>query len=155
MTKDVLVSISGVHTEFVEETMKPDEDEVEALEVVTPATYYLKNGKHYIVYEEVAEGVSGVTKNRIKITEDESVEIMKTGISNSHMIFEKNRKNLSYYKTPYGQMLVGVNTRNLDITVSEDNIKVEIEYELDVNHAPLADCSINMNIYSKGTTPLS
>ena len=53
MTKDVLVSISGMHEEIVEVTPEVEEDENEAIEVVTPATYYLKNGKHYIVYEEV------------------------------------------------------------------------------------------------------
>ena len=67
MTKDVLVSISGMHEEIVAVTPEVEEDENEAIEVVTPATYYLKNGKHYIVYEEVVEGTSGVIKNRIKI----------------------------------------------------------------------------------------
>ena len=69
MTKDVLVSISGMHEEIVAVTPEVEDDENEAIEVVTPATYYLKNGKHYIVYEEVVEGTSGVIKNRIKINE--------------------------------------------------------------------------------------
>ena len=43
MTKDVLVSISGMHEEIVAVTPEV-EDENEAIEVVTPATYYLKNG---------------------------------------------------------------------------------------------------------------
>ena len=91
MTKDVLVSISGMHEEIVAVTPEVEDDENEAIEVVTPATYYLKNGKHYIVYEEVVEGTSGVIKNRIKINGDECVEIVKSGLSNSHMIFEKNK----------------------------------------------------------------
>ena len=74
---------------------------------------------------------------------------MKTGISNSHMVFEKNKKNLTYYRTPYGQMLVGVNTRDMQISVKEDKIDVLVNYELDVNHEPLADCKIKMNITSK------
>ena len=75
------------------------EDE-EAIEVVTPASYYWKNGKHYILYDEVIEGMSGTIKNKIKITGTDSVEIMKTGMSNTHMVFEKNKKNLTYYRTP-------------------------------------------------------
>ena len=96
MTKDVLVSISGMHEEIVAVAPEIEEDENEAIEVVTPATYYLKNGKHYIVYEEVVEGTSGVIKNRIKINGDECVEIVKSGLSNSHMIFEKNKKMYQY-----------------------------------------------------------
>ena len=69
------------------------EEESEAIEVVTPANYYCKNGKHYILYDEVTEGISGVTKNKIKISGEDSLEIMKSGISNAHMIFERNKKN--------------------------------------------------------------
>ena len=58
MTKDVLVSISGLHLDMVENI---SEEESEAIEVVTPANYYCKNGKHYILYDEVTDGISGVT----------------------------------------------------------------------------------------------
>ena len=64
MTKDVLVSISGLHTDVMQET----EEENEAIEVVNPANYYFRNGKHYIVYDEPVEGVSGTIKNKLKIT---------------------------------------------------------------------------------------
>lgn len=127
----------------------------EPIEVVTPASYYCKNGKHYVIYDEVVEGMAGTIKNKIKITGTDSVEIMKTGISNAHMVFEKNKKNLTYYQTPYGQMLVGVNTRNMEINVTDDNIGVSVDYELDINHEPLADCKIKMEIYSKGSDPFS
>ena len=65
------------------------------------------------------------------------------------MIFEKNKKNLTYYKTLYGQMLVGLNTRNMEIEVLDETIKVRVDYELDENHEPLANCKIRMNIESK------
>ena len=144
MTKDVLVSISGMHEEIVAVTPEVEDDENEAIEVVTPATY-----------EEVVEGTSGVIKNRIKINGDECVEIVKSGLSNSHMIFEKNKKNQTFYKTPYGQMLIGVNTRHLQVDFEEDKIAVQIDYELDVNHEPMADCKIRMNIVSKDSGKFS
>ena len=149
MTKDVLVSISGLHMDMDAQIPGPDEDDV--IEVVTPATYYYRNGKHYIIYDEIVEGVSDTIKNKIKISGTDSLEIMKSGLSNTHMIFEKNKKNLTYYKTLYGQMLVGLNTRNMEIEVSDETIKVRVEYELDVNDEPLANCKIRMNIVSKGS----
>lgn len=148
MTKDVLVSISGFHMDVAEES---PEQEQEAIEVVSPANYYFKNGKHYVLYDEVVEGLPGTIKNKIKITGEDTVEIVKSGISDSHMIFEKNKKNLTYYKTPYGQMLVGVNTKNMEISVMEDNIDILVEYELDVNHEPMAESTIRMNITSKNS----
>ena len=99
--------------------------------------------------------MAGTVRNKIKITGTDAVEIMKSGLSSSHMVFEKNKKNLTYYKTPYGQMLVGVNTRNMEIRVEDDKIGVQVDYELDVNHEPLADCKIKMNIISKGSRDFS
>ena len=140
MTKDVLVSISGMHMGIV--SPQPDEED-EPIEVVTPASYYCRNGKHYIIYDEVMEGMAGTVKNKIKITGDDSMEIMRSGGTGTHMVFEKNRKNLTYYKTPYGQMLI------------EDKINVSVDYELDVDHEPLADCKIRMNITSKNSGDFS
>ena len=154
MTKDVLVSISGHHIDIMaepEDQVKALESGQDAIEVVTPASYYCRGGKHYILYDEVMEGMPGTIKNRIKITGTDSVEIVKSGLSSSHMIFEKNRKNLTYYRTPYGQMLVGVNTRNMEVSVEDDRINVQVDYELDVNHEPLADCKIRLDIVSKNS----
>ena len=154
MTKDVLVSISGMHDELVE-TEEMEKEEAEAIEVITPASYYFRNQKHYIVYDEAVEGTSEVIKNRIKITGTDCVEILKSGLSNSHMVFERNKKNETFYRTPYGQMLVGVNTKNMEINVSDDKIDVLIDYQLDVNHEPMADCKIKMNITSKNSGDFS
>ena len=158
MTKDVLVSISGHHIDIMaepEDQVKALESGQDAIEVVTPASYYCRGGKHYILYDEVMEGMPGTIKNRIKITGTDSVEIVKSGLSSSHMIFEKNRENLTYYRTPYGQMLVGVNTRNMEVSVEDDRINVQVDYELDVNHEPLADCKIRLDIVSKNSGEFS
>lgn len=152
MTKDVLVSISGLHMDTLSGMLNGDE---EAIEVLTPGSYYCKNGKHYVIYDEVMEGMHGTIKNRIKITGTDSVEIMKTGLSNTHMVFEKNKKNITYYQTPFGQMLIGVKTRNMEINVTEENIDVSVDYELDINYEPLADCKIKMEIYAKGSDPFA
>ena len=154
MTKDVFVSISGMHEEIAE-TPAVERDEAEAIEVVTPGSYYFRNEKHYIVYDEAVEGSSEMIRNRIKITGTGCVEIVKSGLSDSHMIFEKNKKNLTYYRTPYGQMLVGVNTRSMDVKVTDERIDILVDYELDVNHEPMADCRIKMNITSKGSREFS
>ena len=150
MTKDVLVSISGKHIDIMKDPAQGFETGDDSIEVVTPANYYCKHGKHYIIYDEVLEGMAGTIRNKIKITGTDSIEIMKSGVSSSHMIFEKNKKNQTYYRTHYCQMLIGVNTKNMEVSVNDDKINVRVDYELDVNHEPMADCKIKMNIISKG-----
>lgn len=153
MTKDVIVSISGKHIDIMEDPTAGYETGDDSVEVVTPASYYCKNGKHYIIYEEILEGMAGTIRNKIKITGNDVVEIMKSGAANSHMIFQKNHKNQTFYRTPYGQMLIGVNTKNMEVEVEQDKINVSLDYELDVNHEPLADCRIRMGVVSKTAFP--
>lgn len=145
MTQDVLLTISGLHS--IDEL--EGEDENEPIEVITPASYFWKNGKHYILFEELVEGIPGVTKNKIKIIGEESMEIIKSGVTNAHMVFEKNKMNITYYDTPYGQIHVGIHTRDIEVDVAEDAINVEVEYGLDINHEAMADCRISMNIRPK------
>lgn len=142
MTKDVLLSISGL------QFAAKDEEDMEPVEMITAGDYYKKNGKHYILYDEVMEGFDGNTKNIIKLTED-SLDITKKGISNVHMVFEKNKKNVSYYNTPFGSLLIGIDAKSVDIAETESHIDVKIKYNLEVNYEHLADCSITMSIQSK------
>ena len=145
MTKEVLITIAGMHTDAIDKGELNDGP----IEVVTPASYFCKNGKHYILYDEVAEGIPGVTKNKIKITGDKVGEIMKSGITNTHMVFEKEKEHLTNYKTPYGQLMMGIHTKHIEILEEEDRIFAEIHYNLDVNEEAIAECEIQINVQPK------
>ena len=147
MKKEVLISIAGIHYGVSGET---ETEESDPIEVITPASYYLKNGKHYIVYDEVVEGVPGTVKNKVKITGDTLFEIHRSGLTNTHMIFEKDKIYMTNYETPFGKMLVGVHTRDMRMEITEDDIRVEIFYSLDVNHEPLSECEIRVHVRSVG-----
>lgn len=140
MTKEVLVSISGL--QFAEEMAQ------EPMEVITSGDYYKKNGKHYIIYDEVMEGFSETTKNIIKIS-DGCMDITKRGVANVHMMFEKDKKNLTYYYTPYGSLLIGIEAREVGIEETENDLFISVDYALEVNYEHLADCKIKMNVKSK------
>ncbi len=140
MTKEVLLTIAGLQLLEGEEGVP--------VEVVTAGSYYHRNGKHYILYDEVVEGCSGHIHNTVKIGE-ESLEVIKRGISNVHMVFEKNKKNVSCYATPFGNLTVGIMAHRIRIEERDTDIDVEVGYSLDVNDEYLADCSIQMNVKSK------
>ena len=99
MTKEVLLSIRGLQ-------IAPDEQK-DTVEVYTPGQYYFRNGKHFFLYEEVEEGSKKVTRNVIKVTDD-YMELTKKGLVNVHMVFERDKKNVTYYYTPYGSLLVEI-----------------------------------------------
>ena len=140
MTKDILLRIKGLQALI--------EDEKEQIEIITVGKYFLKNGKHYIKYSEVLEGFDGTIENLIKVDKS-SVEVTKRGITNVHMIFEENKKNMTYYDTPFGNLLVGISATDIAVDEREEAIDIKVDYALDVNYEHLADCSIYMNIQSK------
>lgn len=147
MTKDVLLSISGLHYEVSGNADDyEDNEENEPIEMITPAAYYLKNGKHYVLYEELVEGVPGVIKNKVRITGEEKLEIIKSGLTNTHMIFEKDKIHMTEYETPYGELMMGVHTKEMRVDVQESLIEVRVNYALDINSEPVADCNISLNI---------
>ena len=140
MTKDVLITISGIQT--------IDGEVNDPIETVTPGEYYFRNGKHYILYDEVAEDTAGTTKNIIKLG-DEVLDITKRGETNVHMMFEKDKKNVTYYYTPYGNLLIGIDATKVQVEETEHNLSVKVDYALEVNYEHMADCKITMNIQSK------
>lgn len=136
MKKEVLVSISGLQYEF---------DKDDAVEVISIGEYYNRDGKHYVKYEEIMEEVDGVTSCTLKITENQ-IDIIKRGASNVHMIFESGKKNMTYYHTPYGDLQVGIFTKNIGVHEDENKILIEINYGLDINYSFISDCQIQIKI---------
>ena len=145
MTKDVLLTISGLHYD----ECSGREDDNEPIEVITPAAYYLKNNKHYIIYEEVVEGMPGSIKNKIRISGEDQLEILKSGLSGTHMVFEKDKIHMTPYETPYGELLLGIYTKDLKVEESDDRINIRINYELDINGDKVADSEIKMCVKAK------
>lgn len=145
MTKEVLVTISGM--QFME--LGDEEKQNDSVEVVAPAEYFCKNGKHYVIYDEVTEGFKGHTKNQIKISEGPVIQVKKSGLVNSVMTFEKEENHITCYQTPFGEMMLGVTARNIELEEAEDKLTVRISYELNINYEPLAECEICICVQSR------
>lgn len=54
MTKDVVVSLKGLQ-------LAPDQQS-DAVEVIAPGEYYIRNNKHYVLFEEIMEGETQTLK---------------------------------------------------------------------------------------------
>lgn len=139
MTRDVLISISGI------QIADGDNSDVE---MITTGDYFQKDGRHYVIYDEVMEGFDGTVKNTIKIRPG-CLDIMKKGVTNVHMVFEEDKKNIACYATPYGDMMVGINTNHISIDESEDKLKVKVDYSLDINYEHVSECNIVVDIQSR------
>lgn len=141
MTKDVFIRVKGIQN-------LGDRMSDEPLELITVGEYYYRNGSHYLRYEEIQEGFSEKTINYIKIS-PKGMEVRKKGISNVHMVFEKEKKNLSYYSTPFGDIQMGISAARLDMHEEEECIDAKVEYALEMNEEHVADCFLELEVRSK------
>lgn len=139
MTKEVMVTISGLQMAGEEE---------DAIELVHIGEYYEKNGTHYILFEEVMEGLAEPVKNMVKI-KDRRLEVQKRGPVTAGMVFEEGRSQSSTYAVPYGSFLIETLTNSVQVRREDERIEVTASYELDINGAHCADCDIRIKVESR------
>lgn len=144
MTKEVLLSIRGMQMEV---------DPEENIEIITVGEYCFDDNNHYVYYDEVMEDRPEIVKSTLKFNES-CVELIKKGPMNVHMVFEKQKKNVTYYNTPYGDLLVGLLANSIEIKEKEEMINVDINYSLEINSQYISNCSIAMDIKAKDTASL-
>lgn len=142
MTKDVIISICGLQN--------GPETDGEPIEMITTGEYYYKNNKHYLLYEEVMEGETATTKNRIKFAPG-YMELTKNGVVSVHMLFEESQKNITHYHTPYGALVMGIDTKKVELTEEENEINISVDYALEINQEHVADCDIKICVKAKGS----
>ena len=138
MTKEVLIRISGLHM------MEQDSDQVE---MIITGEYYWKNGKHYLIYDEMMEGFDEKVHNLVKIAPD-MMEIRKQGVASADMVFEQGKKRTARYVTPMGEMVIEIGTRQIQVDTQEDHLKVSVDYGLDINYDHVSDCTISVDVCS-------
>ena len=138
MTKNVVISLMGLQY-AVEEEEAP-------IEVINFGQYYRKGEKHYLLYEETDES-GKATKCRIKVSEKE-LELQKRDRSNTRLLFLPGEEYMTNYETPYGSLLVGVNTRALELYEEEDFLRATLKYGLDINGEKTGECTLVLKVQS-------
>lgn len=136
LNKKVVVEVKGTQT--VGEMS-------DTMEVITPGSYNYKNGVAYVMYEEYNDESKEPLKNMLKIADD-SVELVKRGEYNVNMLFSLNGENVSYYNTPFGQILVGILTESIEITGDDEVVVINIKYRLTMNGEYASDNEIQVTV---------
>ena len=61
------------------------------------------------------------------------MEVRKKGVVNVQMIFEKDKKNLAIYKTPFGRLEMEVAATRILLGESASSFEIHAEYALGMN----------------------
>ena len=110
--------------------------EPENMDMITLGLMRCEDGAYNLAYQESdMTGMDGtITTIRVE-NGGRRVILMRVGTYNSQMIFEEGHRHLSVYQTPYGDMAVGINTRNLETKMDERGGTIEIDYMLEIQHS--------------------
>ncbi len=124
--KNYMISIKGIQT-------YEDSDDKSDISFLTEASLEMQDGVYFIDYKESEiTGLEG-TDTCIEVGSN-YVSLMRKGTVNTHMLFMKDRKTSSYYTTPYGDMQIDIFTKNLNIDLTTDGGKLDVDYFIDINN---------------------
>ena len=146
MKEKVFVKVKGLQ-------FANGQEEEDIIEVINVGRYRIINGSEYVKYDEVYEESTQKSTNTIKISE-KCVEITKKGLVTAHMSFVEGEKSMTFYDTPYGSIYLGIFAQNIQIERDEDDIRISIDYSIDMNYEKVADSHIDIEISSKGKITL-
>ena len=140
MTKDIILTISGLHD---------NEGKIDApIETMTPGQYFMKNGKHYVVYDEVIEGLEGTLKSTIKFTETQ-VELIRNGAASTRMIFQPGQEHMVVYQTPMGPLSISLYTENIQTELGEERMNLKIDYSIKTEGIVISESTVHIEVCPK------
>lgn len=134
--KDVLITISS------SQTVDGEDDH---MEFITRGKYSVSDDGIRFMYEESElTGMSGTTTDFFVTP---GVVIMsRSGAVSSRMIFREGQKESFSYQTPYGALNMGLDTYHISHALGRDGGSMEIEYDLDMNHAVISRNRFKINV---------
>lgn len=140
MTKDVMIRIKGLQY--------AEGQEADTTELMLPGQFFERDGLSFVKYDEIVEESGEKIKNLLKFS-DKELTVTRRGGVESTMSFEKGKKRRSLYRTPFGDLEVGTFATRLLILKSEDKIRIEADYDLELNGSHAAENRIAITIQSQ------
>ena len=132
MEKPVIISIRGV------QSLEPGEEDV--MELVTQGVPRQEEGEGFSLsyLESELTGLEGIAPDRITLRRE--------GTLNSEMIFQEGQKHVSLYETPYGGLMLGVNTHRAKADLGTAGGRLSIRYALEVDSQPIGENSFEIQV---------
>lgn len=123
--KDYVITIRGLQS-------YDDDDDVD-IEMMAEGDFSVEDGKFFIDYDETeATGMEG-TKTTIEIDKN-YVSLTREGAVDTTLLFIEGRQTSSYYDTPYGTMMMGINTEKVNADLTESGGTVDVKYSMSMNN---------------------
>lgn len=125
MYKKVMVSVKGVQ--------RWSEGHEHVTEMIVEGRLECDGDKYKIEYDEQDLGMeTGVNTHTVVNIADGEVTISRTGAVESLFLFKKGRQYTSLYRTPFGDMEMGVFSNVVDVDLNAEGGTIKLKYELSI-----------------------
>jgi len=137
--KKVLISIKGLP--FLADS------EDNAFELMTDGEYSRADGVSTFSYMESSlTGLDGLLTT-FDVEQDRVILRRGDGLSGD-MIFSEEQKHHFLYDTPFGSVMLGIDTHSITKNMSDDGGNLEIRYDIEVDNVPVSQNVFKINIRS-------
>jgi len=131
--KKVFISIKGLPV------FSTNDDD--AFELMTDGVYQRHNGVSTFTYaESMLTGQDGMLTT-FDVEQDRVILKRGDGLSGD-MIFSENQKQHFLYDTPFGSVMLGIDTHRITKNMSDDGGNLEIRYDIEVDNV-----SVSQNLF--------
>lgn len=137
MKKDVFINITGV--QIVDEQR-------DTTELYTEGSFYKKNNNYYIVYDESEATGFNDSRTTLKIEGDDRVTMMRSGEFRSHLVVEKDNRNVGHYDTGEGALAIGISTKTIRSNLCDDGGDLFFSYSMDINSSLVSENEIYIKV---------
>ena len=111
---------------------RDDRGEENTIESMAVGRHSVKNGKHYVLYEDALLDEKVKTSTVLKCNSEE-VTILRKGGVHQEMRFREGAETVSTYRTPYGDLKLSIRTSRLVVSFGLSDGRIEAEYDIAID----------------------
>lgn len=131
MKNNARIKVIGIQNDMAED---------ESIELHTIGSWYTKNNKNYIIYNDTEILDSSETHTRVTY-DNQTVSIIRSGGTNTHLLFENGIRHIIPYETPFGLFEMVSTTKSIEVKEDETSLDLKVTYHLELNQM---DMGINI-----------
>jgi len=135
--KKVMISIKGSPAQT--------ESDDDAFELMTDGEYMREGGfSTFSYFESALTGLEGIQTTFD--VEPDRVILRRGGELSGDMIFSEQQKHHFLYETPFGSILMGIDTHSIKKNMGDDGGSLEIRYDIEVDNVSVSRNLFQINI---------
>lgn len=136
--KEAIVKITDRHIQEGEEL---------SAELTTNGTLEFRPDGFTVTYVETDEELKGCTT--VLNYRDGAIVMTRTGKYNTELIIEKDRRHTCFYQTPFGELMMGVYTKNIFTDMTENGGSLRFSYTIDFNNDLASENDLDISVAVK------